>query len=378
MSQLKQTFNKSAASYLKEYWGVAAVSLGALALVADLLVLPSYQADDMKRKLDEAIQANDGIKVEQVLKHRHAKGMWSGVFEDEHGNEKRQFLAQRLCDATKHHSAAAIDAILKNDPDPYQHIIRHEGNFIPIKSNYVYQFDSERSCSFAQAIRNGDVKSVEAYIANGLYAKEQNELAAIGQSKEMIDYFLQNPGKMAFGRNANRGEAAQHLLLAHLVSTGAPVGNVRHAIERIDLKGGDDGYAGRHAALSLRTAIKVAGDTKRAGYGLTVIDALLKKGVSANTSVVDDDSGYGSRQSALLYSLRNGSSDATKRLLQAGADADAALQALVKDNVNPYRLQGWDASVTAAATQETRDLLAVADQQRNMLERLKKAPAPGT
>ncbi len=124
MKKLKQTFNKAAAYFHslspKKKFASVAASAGVAVLAMDMLIMPLASAGRLQHKLDDAIQANNTQQIDTVLHDRYAYGMWSGVKEDEWGNDKKAFLAPRVCEATRDHKYAALDTLTeKRDPEPF-------------------------------------------------------------------------------------------------------------------------------------------------------------------------------------------------------------------------------------------------------------------
>jgi hypothetical protein len=377
LAKVAERFNNFS---LKKKFAAVAGAAGAVLLAGEMLLMPAIMAPRLEHRLDDAIRANDAQKVEQVLHSHYASAMWGGTFGDKWDNKQKEFLAGRMADATRGHDYAALDAILKNDTAPYSEGgTRSDDLFIFLSHDVTYENSAWRRATLGEALKNADTKALEIYYAHGFKVDQaEDDLGLLLTSKTLIAHYVKNPEQISLSPGGDRYgysyDRSSQTVLSYLILKGAPVKSVMFAIDQgADVQGAKDHDT--YMNQPLYAAIARSADAEAKQASLQILDALLKRGASAD-AVVSGYSGYNYAEETALYtSLRQGSPESTKMLVQAGADVDNVLRKLIRDNVDPAKLKGWDASVKAAASNDTRDVLALADQQRAMLEKLQKKAA---
>ncbi len=218
--------------------------------------------------------------------------------------------------------------------------------FFFISRNYVSRIQERRDCALGAALKNADTQALDVYFANGFkITRGEDSIDAITNSKTLIAYFLQHPDKLDLSLQGYGYNQADGDLVSYMISSGAKLDNVMFAIENSDARGAYDSASKQYQNGPLQAAIGRTSDKDAAAKkdGLAIMDTLLKRGASPKADMLDQSAYYSAYQSPLFISLKQGSPEATKMLVQAGGDADAVLQALLKNNENPYKLQGWDA-----------------------------------
>lgn len=353
----------------KKIFAVAAASAAA-ALALDRAVLPLAFAPKLAHDLGDAIARDDGAKVDAVLHHRYASGLWS-LDRDEDSDRRREFLGPRICDAVQGRRYNALDKLLASDPAPFRRTVKVDDSlFFFIQHDAWVTDEKQRGCAYGAALKSEDTRALDVFRARGV-RETTDDFGAIAESGRLVSYFGPRAGQDDGRDSPYTTPEKKESLISYMILMKEDAGRISLLLDRAAKDGDKDCMAdGLRGAIS--TAAHVADEGDRA-YGVAVLKVLLQHG----GALADVPLNYvHPHQGALEHSMMNGTPETTRLILQAGGDADAALRGLIGKDLDPAALQGWDASVRAAAKDDTRRLMDVADQRNRMLERQARPSAP--